>query len=459
MACTNMPPPPAGCEEFVSCLENLFSLSLNDSRGMIKDFHEEMRKGLSGQASSLKMLPSFVDRPTGKERGNFLALDLGGTNFRVLAVQLDGKGCAAVQAVRKFAVSGEAMQGTGEQLFDFIADGIDAFLTENRMKRSSSFPLAFTFSFPVAQTGIASGRLLEWTKGFTATGVKGRDVVGLLNDALKRKGISCIAVSALVNDTIGTMVARSYGDPTCDMGVILGTGTNACYREKRLKIEKLKDRRFRKYIMINMEWGNFHKVRLTGYDEQVDGASVNPGAMHFEKLVSGMYLGELTRLVLMDAIERRLLFLHEPKAAGAFGQKGLFRTEDMSLIAEDETTDLLRVEGFLQHRGITVATPHDKTFLKHLCEITAGRSARLGATAISSVISWMDPELKDRHTVAVDGTLFEKYPHFKTGIIAVLQELHGAKAEKILLVHSKDGSGLGAAIVAAVAAAESGLNG
>jgi len=57
-------------------------------------------------------------------------------------------------------------------------------------------------------------------------------VVSLLNEALSRQGVSNIRLAALVNDTVGTLVSRSYNDPNCDIGIILGTGTNACYRKK-----------------------------------------------------------------------------------------------------------------------------------------------------------------------------------------------------------------------------------
>ena len=40
-------------------------------------------------SASVKCWPTYVrNLPTGKERGKFLALDLGGTNFRVLALEL-----------------------------------------------------------------------------------------------------------------------------------------------------------------------------------------------------------------------------------------------------------------------------------------------------------------------------------------------------------------------------------
>lgn len=54
-------------------------------------------------------------------------------------------------------------------------------------------------SFPVEQTAIDAGKVLTWTKGFSAKGAIGNDVVRLLQDALDKKHIH-VRVSALVND-------------------------------------------------------------------------------------------------------------------------------------------------------------------------------------------------------------------------------------------------------------------
>jgi hexokinase len=444
---------PVADESFVSYLEKLFTLSLNDINVMITDFHVEMKRGLSGYESSLKMIPSFADSPKGNEEGRFIALDLGGTNFRVLAVELDGMGNARVLAARKFAIRKKEMHGTGAQLFDFITDRMDAFLSENEPDRENIHDLAFTFSFPVEQTNIAAGKLIAWTKGFTAKGVEGEDIIMLLNEALRRKNIHCINVVALANDTVGTLVAKSYADPACDLGVILGTGTNACYLEKLSNIQKLGIPDHEGHMIVNMEWGNFDRLRRTCYDKQLDAASVNPGAMYFEKMVSGMYLGEITRLILIDVIKKNLILPNTPGAANRFEKKDSLETAHMSLIEGDETPHLDEVKEFFNNNGISNNTFHDRTILKRLCGLVSDRGARLGAAAISAVITWMDPELNNMHTVGIDGSLFEKYPGFGAKMTDVFKKRYGQKAEKITLALSKDGSGKGAAIIAAVAAA------
>ncbi len=58
------------------------------------------------------MLPSYVRSvPNGTEQGNFLALDLGGTNFRVLLIRLNGKESDMVGKI--YRVPDTLMKGTG----------------------------------------------------------------------------------------------------------------------------------------------------------------------------------------------------------------------------------------------------------------------------------------------------------------------------------------------------------
>ena len=54
-------------------------------------------------------------------------------------------------------------------------------------------------------------------------------------------------------------------------------------------------------------------------------------------------------------------------------------------------------------------------------------------------------------TVAVDGTVFECYPRFQQRMAAAMQELMPAAQQPPKLVLAKDGSGIGAAIIAALA--------
>ena len=59
------------------------------------------------------------------QHGNFLALDLGGTNFRVLLIKLDGE--KAEMESKIFRVPDAVMRGTGE--------AVSVKIEESRMKR------------------------------------------------------------------------------------------------------------------------------------------------------------------------------------------------------------------------------------------------------------------------------------------------------------------------------------
>ena len=54
-------------------------------------YRQDMVRGLKGEEdSTLQMLNSYIGLPSGDEQGYYLALDLGGTNVRVLLIRLDG---------------------------------------------------------------------------------------------------------------------------------------------------------------------------------------------------------------------------------------------------------------------------------------------------------------------------------------------------------------------------------
>lgn len=90
---------------------------------------------------------------------------------------------------------------------------------------------------------------------------------------------------ALLNDTTGVMMSCAYSDPDIMVGMILGTGSNACYMESMDKVAKFDSDEKTKgpnQVIINTEWGAFgDKSELehvsTPYDIIVDKESLYPG--------------------------------------------------------------------------------------------------------------------------------------------------------------------------------------
>lgn len=105
------------------------------------------------------------------EKGLYYAVDLGGTNFRVLRVQLGGiDGRVIKQEYEEVAIPTDLMLGKSEDLFDFIAAELISFVSREGddfiLHTGQSREIGFTFSFPVKQTAVDSGTLIHWTKGF-----------------------------------------------------------------------------------------------------------------------------------------------------------------------------------------------------------------------------------------------------------------------------------------------------
>lgn len=91
-------------------------------------------------------------------------------------------------------------------------------------------------------------------------------------------------IVALVNDTVGTLIASAYRDPEVQIGSIVSTGCNAAYMEGCASIAKIETNRFPEggLVAINTEYGAFDNRRdimpLTNFDETVDRISSHPGS-------------------------------------------------------------------------------------------------------------------------------------------------------------------------------------
>lgn len=88
-----------------------------------------------------------------------------------------------------------------------------------------------------------------------------------------------------------------------------------------------------------------------------------------------------------------------------------------------------------------------------ICAIVARRAARLAAAGLAGILKKLgrDCSVKEQRSVmAIDGGLFEHYTKFRECLEITLVELLGDEASKSVAVkHADDGSGIGAALIAA----------
>ncbi|KAK4320248.1 hypothetical protein Pmani_008859 [Petrolisthes manimaculis] len=412
---------------------------------------EEINKGLGKDTNSeatIKCFPTYVrDLPNGKENGRFLALDLGGTHFRVLFIELGDK-CSMDKRI--YAVPQPIMVGPGDRLFDHLAECLASFIKERELG-DEILPLGFTFSFPCKQEGLTKARLVCWTKGFQCSGVEGNDVVELFNQAISRRGDIKINLCAVLNDTTGTLMSCAWKNHNCRIGLIVGTGTNACYMEKLEKVELWdEDRDDPPQVIINTEWGAFGDAGCldfirTEYDNNIDRESINPGRQLYEKMISGMYMGEIARQVLVHLVSQGLLF--GGYTSDILLEKGSFFSKYISKIESDKVGDYNNCRNILEELGFNDATDADCANVRYVCTCVSRRAAYLVAAGVAVLLNHINEE---NVTVAVDGSVYRFHPHFHNLMVEQISHLikPGIKFDLML---SEDGSGRGAALVAAVA--------
>lgn len=165
--------------------------------------------------SSLQMENTYIpELPNGTEAGTYLALDLGGTNFRVILLELE-HGEITKEEFKFYHITDEARLGCGLILFDYLAECVKDFMETKNMSVDMKIPMGFTFSFPMKQHSLHSAELVTWTKSFNCPSVVGCDVVQLLQTALQKHGMKNIEVLCILNDTTGTLV--SYYSPSLNI--------------------------------------------------------------------------------------------------------------------------------------------------------------------------------------------------------------------------------------------------
>ncbi|CAG8983440.1 hypothetical protein HYALB_00000608 [Hymenoscyphus albidus] len=510
----------------------------------VAEFIAQMNEGLEKNATTMSQIPTYVTGvPNGTEKGLYLAVDLGGTNFRVCSIQLHGNTTFSI-AQSKVAIPKELMVAkTAKELFSFLAKQIELFLKEHhedhfdahiKRRQTASTPegyrdehifrLGFTFSFPVHQIGINRGTLIRWTKGFDIADAIGQDVCVLLQKEIDLLKLP-VKVAALVNDTVGTLMARSYTSPgktSTLLGAIFGTGTNGAYVEKLAKITKPMEGEYDSstgLMVVNTEWGSFDNglkvLPTTKYDTALDKDSINPGIQMFEKRVSGMFLGEILRTVLVNILKdpKVALFADENSSQNDYSttasvakDSALYKdwavdSSILSVAESDNTVGLKTLRQTIEKDlGVRAPSLEDAQLVKDVAHAIAKRAARLAAVALAGIVlqtgrltrgagqapgpkssaaivedvksgnvveavaatasklanaAGLGTDEEEIVDIGVDGSLVEFYPGFEDLVRETFRAIDGIGAageRRIRIGIAKDGSGVGAALIALVAA-------
>jgi hexokinase len=319
----------------------------------------------------------------------------------------------------------------------------------------ANLPVGFVFSYPCELLSIRSARLLWWTKGFNVEDCLQKDVVKLLEDALSLNPEVKVRVKAVMNDTVGQLAAAGfkYGHD-CTVGVVMGYGCNASYLEDVSRIKKFDpEKTGYKYpqMVVVTEWEEFGEKGeldsiLTPFDREIDELSVHKGKQIVDKLCGALYLGEVVRLVMDQLTVDGVMFGGRPcdniQTRDGFPSKYI-----SEILQDDESTHFKNTRRILDELQVPLHGSADYLILRELCHAVSERSAAIAAAAIAALLKHLE---RPRVVIGVGGALVHYHPTFEA-LLEKKLSLLAPEGVEWKVVPIEDGSGRGAALVAALA--------
>ena len=381
------------------------------STEQLKKISESFTKAICERAlnknSTLSLIDSCFTLPSGKESGEFVALDFGGTNIRANTISLFGD--KSYRTAISIEETLENILGKKKNMSAYLFFNAVAKMLEKITYTYCQYKLGHTFSFPCNQTSCNNATLIKWTKEIGIRNAVNKDINKILASSLRRSGINNIEPTAIINDTIGVLLAKAYTSGNVSIGSICGTGHNSAFFDAKGRA-------------INLESGNFESDELravmTVYDDNIPGQAGTSGQL-FEKMVSGAYIPKLFNAIL-DKLQ--IEYTDDSRRNSAQG---------VAELALD-----------ISHSNGLIASIAQDLFI---------RSARLIAASYHGIIRYLDPKFQNNHVIAIDGSLFCKNIIFSSSLHKAINELFDKDAAKIQLVPCHDFSALGSAVAAAMA--------
>lgn len=159
-------------------------------------------------------------------------------------------------------------------------------------------------------------------------------------------------------------------------------------------------------------------------------------------------MGELVRLVLVKLIRHKLLF--NGVLTNKFNTRYQFLTKYIHEIESQDNESFKNTKNVLNEMEIVKPTDDDCRIVRYCCEVVSRRAAELVSSALAALVLRIgDPHI----TIGINGNVYRDHPKFHDIMTETIKKL---VPPNILfkIVLSKDGSGNGAALVAAVASKE-----
>lgn len=290
-----------------------------------------------------------------------------------------------------------------------------------------------------------------------------------------------VRLESIVNDSSSTLLANAYINPSTRIAVILGTGVNAAVH---LPIRALHHSKFgsrsmpRKseatHVLVNTEISMIGKSILPGsrWDEALNTSHLLPNYQPLEYLIAGGYMGEIVRLILVEATAAAGLFggLLPPSLARRYS----LDTSTLAAIERD-TSPSLAPSLALFMELYPSSSSHQPTYtdMSFICQVirsVSRRSSAYFATSLHALCCLLhntdatssaasSSEHHQHVSIGCDGSVINKYPGYMARSQEILDNLiaiddtHGGHKNmmRVILEKTQDRALLGAGVAGAMA--------
>ena len=341
-----------------------------------------------------------------------------------------------------------------------------------------------------SQRSIKSGNVLGMGKGFhCADAVKGQDLGEIISQACKRavrlsfvwreykSSLTMVQhvnvrLDAIVNDSSSTLLARGYLDPATRLACILGTGLNAAVH---LPIASLHPSKFASrslpqdaritHVLTNTEFSMYGKGILssTRWDKILNSRHIMPDYQPFEYHIAGGYLGEIVRLIAVEATQKAGLFgrILPPSLKIPYN----LDTKTLAQIEVDTSDSLFMTCSLLHKKYPSNRMPsfNDAKFIRQTILSVTSRSIAYfttGVHALSSLLQEIEEQAKledslDHISIGCDGSVINKYPNYMVRAQETLDRLIASEnlgRKRVILEKTHESAVTGAGVAGAMAA-------
>lgn len=276
-----------------------------------------------------------------------------------------------------------------------------------------------------------------------------------------------------MNDSSAALLSRAYVDPSTRLALILGTGINAAIylpiaslHHSKFGERLLPDKDDASHVLVNTELSMFGKnaYPTTRWDDTVNSNHLMPDYQPMEYLIAGGYMGELVRLILLEATETVGLF--NGKAPPSLSAHYTLDARTLAAIDADQSATLSASRRFFHdaHPNSTLPTLADMYFIQRVIQSVSRRSSAFASAAIHALASLLE-DMETCHgiissdstdiNIGCDGSIINKYPRYMETVQALLDsmiKLDSGARKRILLEKTYEPAVSGAGVAVAMAA-------